>query len=132
MYEIAGLSYTGGFNMEFVKDFASQYGLLILQSTITFIIGYVGTYIKKYIDNAENNKIKKEVCITCVKAVEQLYTDLHGEEKLQKCTEAMTEMLNERGIQITELEINMLIHSTLADLNKLFDDVFGEEAPIVV
>ena len=46
---------------------------------------------------------------TCVKAAEQLYHDLGGPEKLKKAQEGVRQMLEETGIPISELEMNLLI-----------------------
>ena len=54
---------------------------------------------------------------TCVKAVEQLYHDLGGPEKLEKAKEGIEDMLNEKGIPITELEMNLLIEAVVSEFN---------------
>ncbi len=52
-----------------------------------------------------------------MQAVEQLYKDLHGEEKYNKAVEALIEMLGEKGIAISELEIKMLIEAAVVEFN---------------
>lgn len=59
---------------------------------------------------------------TCVRAVEQIYTDLHGEEKLNKCIEAASAMLGEKNIVITDIEIRMLIEAAVNEFNKKFGE----------
>ena len=67
----------------------------------------------------------------CVKAAEQLYHELSGPEKLKKAQEGIVSMLNEKGIPISELEMNALIESVVCEFNYGFGlkDLFveGEE-----
>lgn len=94
-------------------------GLVV--TSITTLASYLGVTLKKLFEKRVNTKIKKDVARTVVNAVEQLYKDLHGEEKYNKAVEAMTEMLSEKGIAIGELEIRMLIESAVAEFNRVFE-----------
>lgn len=99
--------------MEIFSEFIAEYGTTLLYTVITAIAGYIGiavkTIYKKYIDD----KTKQDVVKTCVKAVEQLYKDLSGEEKYQMAIESVNEMLTEKGLTITTLELEMLIESAV-------------------
>lgn len=75
-----------------------------------------------------NGKIKKEVAELVVKYVEQVFKDLHGPEKFEKAIEAATEMLKEKGINITELELRVYIEAALASFNEAFKKT--KKAPI--
>ena len=87
------------------EQFISEYGTTILYALLTTVAGIIGTWIgsiyKKYI----NDKTKEAVVRTVCKAIEQMYKDLHGEEKYNKAVESIVEMLSLKGITITELEI---------------------------
>ena len=107
--------------MNIVADFISAYGVEIMYAILTFIAGWLGTVVKRLVTEWFNNKTKQDVAKTCVKAVEQIYQDLHGKEKLDKCVEAASEMLASKGITITPLELNMLIESAVAEFNKAFE-----------
>lgn len=85
---------------------------------LTAVATYIGTKIKKIYEEKINTETKEKIVITVVNAVEQLYKDLKGEEKLNKCIENATEMFNEKGISVTELELRMLIESTVNGFNK--------------
>lgn len=103
--------------MEFITNFISEYGLMILYALLTALAGFIGTQIKKIYENHVNDETKQKVVATCVKAVEQLYQDLNGEEKLNKAKENIVAMLSTKGIEITDIEIDMLIESCVAELN---------------
>ena len=106
--------------MEFITNFISEYGLMILYALLTALAGFIGTQIKKIYENHVNDETKQKVVATCVKAVEQLYHDLNGEEKLDKAKENIFAMLSTKGIEITDIEIDMLIESCVAELNLSF------------
>ena len=107
--------------MEFIKLFISEYGTTILYAVLTALAGYIGIFAKKLYTKYVNDKTKQAVAKTVVQAVEQIYKDLHGEEKLNKALEVASEMLAEKGITITDLEMRMLIEAALAEFNKAFE-----------
>ncbi|MDD6213899.1 MAG: phage holin, LLH family [Firmicutes bacterium] len=107
--------------MEFIKLFISEYGTTILYAVLTALAGYIGIFAKKLYTKYVNDKTKQAVAKTVVQAVEQIYKDLHGEEKLNKALEAASEMLAEKGITITDLEMRMLIEAALAEFNRAFE-----------
>lgn len=98
--------------MELLNNFIQTYGTTILYAVLTAIAGYLGTICKNIYKKYIDTKIKKDVVETAVNAVEQLYKNLHGEDKYNKAVDAITEMLNEKGVTITEFEIKMLIEAT--------------------
>ena len=99
-------------------EFIAEYGTAILYAVITAIAGYIGTGIKKLYQKYIDDKTKEKVAITVVKAVKQLYNDLDGEEKLEKAIEYISEMLSEKGINASELEIRMLIESAVSEIKE--------------
>ena len=103
-----------------MKEFINVVLLPILGTALTAMLSYVGLKLKAIYERAEVDKTKKAIAKTCVQAVEQLYTELHGAEKFYKAVEAMTEMLNDRGITVSEIEIKMLIESAVQQLNASF------------
>lgn len=107
--------------MNIFNEFIEQYGTTILYAVLTAIAGYVGIVIKNLYQKFINDRTKKAIVRTCVQAVEQLYKELHGEEKYEKVVEAVTEMFNERGITITEIEMKMLIEAAVGEFNKVFE-----------
>lgn len=106
--------------MEFLKEFISEYGTTILYAILTALAGYLGIVIKRLYTKFVNDKTKQAVAKTVVQAIEQIYKDLHGEEKLNKALESMSEMLAEKGITITDLEMRMLIEAAVAEFNEAF------------
>ena len=100
-----------------IQEFIQNYGMEILTTILTTVAGYVGICIKNIYKKYVNTKTKEEVVKTVVNAVEQLYKNLNGEEKLELAIENATDMLDEQGISTSELEIRMLIESTVNSFN---------------
>jgi len=108
--------------MEILKEFINEYATTILYTIVTAFAGFVGIAIKSLLKKYVDNKTKKEVAKTVVKAVEQIYKDLHGQEKYDKAVEAMSQMLEEKGIAISEIEIKMLIEAAVSEFNNSFGE----------
>ncbi len=106
--------------MNIFAEFISEYGTTILYAVFTAVAGYIGMLFKSLYTKYINDKTKRDVVNTCVEAVEQIYKDLHGEEKYNKVVEYASEMLGEKGITISELEIKMLIESAVGAFNEAF------------
>ena len=103
-----------------IKEFINEYGMTILYTLLTAFAGYIGLWIKSLYTKYINDMTKKEVVRTCVKAVEQLYKNLHGEEKYNEVVKSASEMLSAKGITITDLEIKMLIEAAVGEFNDVF------------
>lgn len=102
-------------------QFISEYGTQILYLILTGIAGYIGIVIKNLYQKYINDQTKKDVVKTVVQGIEQIYKDLHGEEKLDKALEAASGMLMEKGITITEFELKMLIEAAVGEFNNVFN-----------
>lgn len=105
-----------------INQFISEYGTTILMTVLTAIAGWLGKQIKFLYEKYINDKTKKNVVETCVKAVEQLYRDKKGAEKLNKAKDNIIAMLTEKGLVVTELELDMLIESVVSEFNINFKD----------
>lgn len=103
-------------------NFLNEYGLL--SAIITGLASALGVLLKKVYDKTIGarlkDKVKREVAAQVVKYVEQVYKELHGEEKLEKALEAAADMLAEKGITISDLELRVLLEAALAELNNAF------------
>ncbi len=102
-------------------EFINEYGTTIIYTLLTALAGYIGLWIKSLYTKYINDKTKKDVVSTCVKAVEQLYKDLHGEDKYNEVVKSASEMLALKGITISDLEIKMLIEAAVAEFNDAFN-----------
>lgn len=101
-------------------DFINEYGTTILYTILTAIGGYLGIMVKNLYTKYINDKTKEKVAKTVVQAVEQIYKDLHGEEKLNVALDSAADMLEHKGISVTDLELRMLIEAAVGEFNEAF------------
>lgn len=87
-------------------------------SVIAVLFGVLATKIK----TAYNDKVQDETVRTIIKSVvewaQQVYKDCDGPEKLQKALDKASIILNEKGITISDEELNMLIESAVYGLKQ--------------
>lgn len=107
--------------MNFVTNFLSEYGNTIIYALLTAFAAFLAARVKATYERIEADRTKKAVVETCVKAVEQLYQDLHGADKLEKACENIRSVLSEKGIYISELEMQLLIEACVAEFNFNFN-----------
>ena len=101
--------------MSLFSEFMSEYGFTLLSTVLTAVAGFLGMALKRLYTKLVNEKIKAQVIKTAVQAVEQIYRDLSGPEKLSEALKGASVMLADRGITVGELELRMLIESALLE-----------------
>ena len=109
------------------EEIFGAYVLPAIVSLLAAAAAFAGNQLKRLYEKYINDKTKQSVVRTCVKAVEQLYHDLGGPEKLEKAKASAVEMLNEKGIPITDLELSMLIESAVSEFNYGFSQTVEVE-----
>lgn len=107
--------------MEFLTQFINDYGMEIIGAIATAIAGFLGMVVKNLVTKFLNDKTKQDIAKIVVQGIEQCYQALSGPEKLQKAIETATEMLNEKGIKVTEVELRMLLENAVGEFNKVFE-----------
>ncbi|MDD6145718.1 MAG: phage holin, LLH family [Oscillospiraceae bacterium] len=113
--------------MEVLKEWLTNYGGEIIGLILTGIITFLGTAAKRIFEKFANNREMREVVKDVVRSVEQMYKDIHGEEKLQKALDTASDILAEKGINITELELMTLIESAVSEFNDAFNKASWQE-----
>lgn len=97
-------------------EFLQNYLLEILATVITAVASFIGLTIKNAYTKYINTQTKKEIVKDTVNYIEQVYKDIHGQEKLSKAKEKALEWLNEKGIKISDIELEILIESAVKGL----------------
>lgn len=77
------------------------------------LAGYVAVSIKNKLDEKLNTDTKRTIAKQTVQYVQQVYQTLNGPEKLDKAINTFTELLNEKGIKVTDVETRVLIESAV-------------------
>lgn len=104
--------------MNLINDFINMYGTTILYSILTAVASFIGLKLKGIYEKYINDKTKRDVVDSTVKYVEQVYKDLKGDEKLNVAKENIIALLNEKGIYITDLEMDVLIEAACNGFKK--------------
>ncbi len=98
--------------MELIQNYLFE----ILATVITAVASFIGLRIKDAYTKYINTQTKKEIVKDTVNYIEQVYKDIHGAEKLNKAKEKALEWLNEKGIKISDIELEILIESAVKGL----------------
>ena len=89
---------------------------LIINAVIT-IVGAVATYIgirvKALFEEKIDTEKKEKIVEVSIRYINQIYKNLDGPAKFEKAKEVILEQLNEKGLSITELELTVMIESTV-------------------
>jgi len=112
--------------MNYISEFLKQYGFEIAFTIFSAILAFIGVRIRALFQEKFDNAEKRKVVRSCVKAVEQLYKDLHGAEKLEKAKASILQILQEKGIAISDIEMDMLIEEVVMEMNKTKEVIFEE------
>lgn len=103
--------------MDIINEYLTKIILLILLA----FAGWLGTQVKNLYKKYVTTEIKQAVCRTVVRTVEQIYKDLHGEEKLHKAMGRASKILAEEyGIHISEYELVSMIEAAVNEFNNSF------------
>lgn len=113
--------------MNYILEFLKQYGFEFLSTIILALIGFIGVRIRAIYEEHVKDKTKIAVVRDCVKMVEQVYKDIHGQEKFDKAKESILTILEEKGIVISELEMDVLIEAAVQEINKTKEIIFEED-----
>lgn len=103
-----------------IVQFINDYGTTIMYAIVTAVFGYLGIVAKNLVTKYFNDKTKQAVAKTAVQFVEQVYKNLHGEEKLNEALKAASQMLAQKGITVSDLELRVLIEAAVAEFNEAF------------
>jgi len=97
-------------------EMLQNYGLEILMTIITALTSFVGITIKNAYTKYVDTQTKKEIVKSTVCYIEQVYYAMNGEDKLAKAKEKALEWLNQKGLKISETELEILIESAVNGL----------------
>lgn len=98
--------------------------LPVLATGLTSVISLAVLKLKSKIDT----DLKKTVVEDVVKFVQQVYSDLNGEEKLNKALETAAATFQKKGLKIGETELRTLIEAAVYGVKQgLSTDTVGQQ-----
>ena len=104
-----------------IRQVILEYLPILLGTVFTILIGFIRSKFNQYI----NTETKQKIVQDTVYYVEQLFKDLHGEDKLNKAKDIIIKLLADKGIKFTETELEVLIESTVNQMNLKQEEVNG-------
>lgn len=90
---------------------------LVLAGALGLLAKQVVSFLKKKGIVAQIQS-HQEIAKIVVGAVEQTYKHLHGEEKLNMAKLELIKLAKEKGIKISEKELDLLIEASVKEMNK--------------
>ena len=101
---------------DLLQTILSTYLIPALMTFLTGFVTWLGTRIKqKYDENIKNEEVRK-IVKQVVQYVEQKYETLKGEEKYKIAFENASSWLAQKGIEISVVELDTLIESSVYEL----------------
>ncbi len=94
-----------------------QYGMMILHSVVLLIMSYVSLCIKNIYQRYHLDRVKKEVVKMVCCGITQFYPNVCGSQKLNLIIDNCQQILKEKGILISDLELRMYISYHLGSDN---------------
>ena len=103
-----------------IREIINMYGVEIIGTLLVAMAGIAAMVAKnmaaKYLDTDTKRTLAKVV----VQFVEQAYKHLHGEDKLNAALVTLADLLAEKNIHATEVEMRVLIEAAVAEFNEVF------------
>lgn len=87
------------------------YLLSALGAVITAVAAWLGSKLGSYIDSQKESKLIREIISKTVQYVEQVGRSLGSEEKLALAKAKAIEWANSKGLNVSEVELEILIEA---------------------
>lgn len=101
-----------------------------IASVVAVLFGVLGTKIKQIYNEKVQDETVRTVVENVVKWAQQTFEQTQGPEKLQAALEKASTILNEKGITISDTELNMLIESAVYGLKNGTTDTLLVEGTV--
>lgn len=108
--------------------FIYTYGVQIMGAILCAIFGCLGYAMKRLATRSLTDDTKRAVARVAVQFVEQVWTTLHGADKLAKALETAEALLKKKGIDFDSEEMQILIEAAVAEFNEVFKKPLNEMA----
>ena len=103
-----------------ILEIVNTYGMELLKAILMLVAGSLGLIVCKLANYFLNTEVKRTVARTGVLFVEQVFKDLHGEEKMDKFLEYAADRLKRSGVKFDAEEMKSLAEAFLAQFNNAF------------
>lgn len=98
------------------EEIITTYLIPAMMAILTGVLTWIGTKIKSVIEEKVSNEKVKDIIYDVVRYTEQTSKELTGSDKFQKSVDEASKWLNSKGINISELELKIMIESAVNEL----------------
>ena len=105
--------------MNILESFLIEYVPMLIYTMLMGLISYLGYRAQQIYEKYLNDKLKREQADMVCQAINQIYSNLSNEEKLSKAIENLKTIFLEKSIEATELELRLLIESSVHKIKKI-------------
>lgn len=102
--------------LEIIREIINACSAEVARIILLALAGALGTVVAKLL----NTETKRRVAKIAAQFAEQVYKDLHGDDKLQKALEAAAALLKKRGLKFDAAEMRILIEAAVGEFNEVF------------
>ena len=103
-----------------MNEILATYAMEIIKVIALMIFTIIGVSAAKLQAKYINTETKRKVAATTVAYIEQVYKDLHGDEKLARALAVAASILSQKGIKTTEEELKVLLEAAVKEMNDKF------------
>ena len=101
-------------------EIINLYGAEIIGTLLLAMAGIFGMIAKNLVSKYLDTDTKRTLAKVVVQFVEQVYKELHGEDKLNAALGVFSEMLLKKNIEASEFEMKVLIEAAVGEFNNAF------------
>ncbi|MBR3837475.1 MAG: hypothetical protein IKJ74_04935 [Clostridia bacterium] len=109
--------------MEWIYELLTELVLAVSGVVLTALGAYLGKALGRLWKEKLQNETLAGVAKITVSAVQMMYRELDGAQKLSHALSMAEEMLNEKGIRLPKEKIRIRLEAALAELKGAFDRV---------
>lgn len=110
--------------------FVTNYGTQLIGLILCAVFGCIAYAAKQIVRTYLNDETKLGIARTVVRFVEQVWTEIHGQDKLQKALETAEEMLRKKNIPFDADEMMVLIEAAVQEMNEVFQKATEQQLPV--
>lgn len=100
--------------------FLTTYGVQLMTTVLCTLLGCLGYGVKGLVARYLADETKLDVARVAVKFVEQVWTTIHGPDKLAKALETAATLMKKKGIAFDKAEMEIMIEAAVAEFNAAF------------
>lgn len=106
--------------METIGSILLDGALAFLSVILTAVAAKLGRYAREWMEDQRQGSVARSIATCAVQAVEQMYGDWKGEEKLGEAFAIAESFLAKRGISVSQEELTVLLESAVCEMKRAY------------